>query len=519
MKTKKFTARTMSEGLKIIATEFGDEAIILSNSKTAQGVEIFAAVEESGEHVQTEGFVRPSSDIIKARPQPEMESMDKQQVQNLLQGLKDRKPDPFNGASSSNGDAKTANELDEWLHQSIQPQKETSVSTPKAKQVAQNRQVPTQRPNKPSTQGTSVAQGKPNKTPKPSQPNPKKVTRLAEHRMEQQKHLQKTAADIQQMRREIHDLKHLLEQQGEQLTALAEPFDPEPDSGPDPKLLWLQQQLQSLALTETTSQELLDRLPGIESTEIDLPSVEEAWRLLMAHLAAQLQTFQVEPIEKGGCYSFIGMTGSGKTTTIGKLATRFAMEQNPKDLLLISLDHFRIGSQDALRVMSKILKCDFEILNETHSLEALLEKHHQKKLILIDTCGSPQGLELYQHQVVGGQWTRKIHPLAVLPCTAQAAILADHLRLCREFSLAGAVVTKTDESCAHGAALSLCLENHLPIAYWTDGQNIPEDLHFARANQLVRNAVAALKGRETQEIVSNTSEAKAHFQTVTATGR
>ena len=47
------------------------------------------------------------------------------------------------------------------------------------------------------------------------------------------------------------------------------------------------------------------------------------------------------------------------------------------------------------------------------------------------------------------------------------------------------LVTKTDEAASLGAILSVLIESQLPVAYYTDGQKVPEDMHVAHANPLV----------------------------------
>ena len=56
------------------------------------------------------------------------------------------------------------------------------------------------------------------------------------------------------------------------------------------------------------------------------------------------------------------------------------------------------------------------------------------------------------------------------------------------------VLTKLDEAVTLGAALSVLLRQGVPLAYATDGQRVPEDIHFARSRRLglVARALAPL---------------------------
>ena len=58
--------------------------------------------------------------------------------------------------------------------------------------------------------------------------------------------------------------------------------------------------------------------------------------------------------------------------------------------------------------------------------------------------------------------------------------------------LSGCIVTKVDESGALGEVLSALIHARLPIAYVSDGQQVPDDLHLASADDLVRRGLALM---------------------------
>lgn len=59
--------------------------------------------------------------------------------------------------------------------------------------------------------------------------------------------------------------------------------------------------------------------------------------------------------------------------------------------------------------------------------------------------------------------------------------------------LAGCILTKLDETTSLGGGLSVATEQNLLVAYVSDGQQVPEDLHPARAHALVSRAVAIME--------------------------
>jgi len=79
--------------------------------------------------------------------------------------------------------------------------------------------------------------------------------------------------------------------------------------------------------------------------------------------------------------------------------------------------------------------------------------------------------------------------LLTLSATQQAGDLQDIVRRFAPAKPQGCVLTKIDEATRIGGALSTLIRHKLPVAYVTDGQRVPEDLHPARVDQLVLRAM------------------------------
>ncbi|MDH3327591.1 MAG: flagellar biosynthesis protein FlhF, partial [Gammaproteobacteria bacterium] len=53
-----------------------------------------------------------------------------------------------------------------------------------------------------------------------------------------------------------------------------------------------------------------------------------------------------------------------------------------------------------------------------------------------------------------------------------------------------------DESITLGGALSTIIQNKLPLAYVSNGQRVPEDLHLAKAIELVKKSVSMMNNAQ-----------------------
>jgi flagellar biosynthesis protein FlhF len=98
-----------------------------------------------------------------------------------------------------------------------------------------------------------------------------------------------------------------------------------------------------------------------------------------------------EPIKlnkKRKIVAFVGPTGVGKTTTIAKLAAKFALEHEKK-VGLITSDTYRIAAVEQLKTYSDIVNISLQVLYNDNELEDIIENNYSKhELILLDTAGT-----------------------------------------------------------------------------------------------------------------------------------
>ena len=89
--------------------------------------------------------------------------------------------------------------------------------------------------------------------------------------------------------------------------------------------------------------------------------------------------------DAGKAVMLIGPTGVGKTTTIAKLAA--AATQAGLRAAIVSLDSYRIGALEQIRIYSKIMGVPLEIAPDARRVKACVERHADKDVVFIDTTG------------------------------------------------------------------------------------------------------------------------------------
>lgn len=193
-------------------------------------------------------------------------------------------------------------------------------------------------------------------------------------------------------------------------------------------------------------------------------------------------------------FFIVGPTGVGKTTTIAKLAAKFAHAPYHKaSVLMITTDTFRVAAIPQIATFGDILGVPVEVAYTPEQLQAVIAKHSHCDLILVDTPGRSQ------------RATNEVAALndylaAVPDKTVHLALMAgsrveDMCHTIDAFGtmpLDGLIFTKIDETSALGAAYSVACQRELPLSYLTNGQRVPEDIEVATAEFVVDLMVGAV---------------------------
>jgi flagellar biosynthesis protein FlhF len=211
--------------------------------------------------------------------------------------------------------------------------------------------------------------------------------------------------------------------------------------------------------------------------------------LLVKHLPVVNDMSSIE----GGIMAVVGPTGSGKTTTIAKLAARWCMQHGAADLALVSTDSYRVGARDQLKTFARAVGAPMQAVNSGKELALVLQRLRAKKLILIDTAGmGPRDFRLVEQLAALKSGAPHARILLALPAQGEAHALDEIVRAFARATPAACIITKVDEAASLGGVISAALRHRLQIAYLCDGQRIPADLHAAHAKRvwLVRAALA-----------------------------
>ena len=420
MKIKRFVAEDMRTALRKVSETLGPDAVILSNSRVDEGVEIVAAIDYD------ESLIN----------EPEKDPATK-------------KPNPFiqEGAAISQSHIKQRN-------------RDAALDD-----VRYARNIPASLPQDEITKTINSFQ----------------ATAPSSNQAKGKEHLWTEEPAFMEMQSELKSLRGLLVNQFSGLNWSKE-------LQYHPLRARLLQRLMSLGLSPKLSKDIAAQV----NEEQDF---EHNWRLALGELAHRIPVGENEIIEKGGVVALVGATGVGKTTTIAKLAARYTLKHGPHRVALITTDNYRVAAHEQLHSYARIMGVPMRVTGDAESLREALDSLHDKELILIDTAGMSQRDMLLNKQfaMLQSKGLPEIKTYLTLATNCQRGVLSETGAKFKEMNLAGCILTKIDETTSMGGALTVAIENNLPISYFCDGQQVPEDIHLARAHSIVSRSVTVMQ--------------------------
>ena len=285
-----------------------------------------------------------------------------------------------------------------------------------------------------------------------------------------------SAAEIAELKAQIRGIKDLLQHQ---LSGLMK----QEVEREEPIRAMLTKRLMGMGLSERIADQIACFIP--EGGDDD-----DSWEQCLQLLEGQLNTTADDILTRGGAVALVGPTGVGKTTTIAKLAARYAQRHGADNVALITTDTFRIGASEQLQTYGRIIGCPVKVANNAKELADAMLTLRDKSLILIDTAGMGQRDKRLNDQLATLLHNNRlrIRPYLVLSATSQTQVLNDAVKQFKTLPLSGCIFTKLDECLSLGESISVAIEHGMAVSYLTNGQQVPEDMKVADAHYLVSEA-------------------------------
>lgn len=205
-------------------------------------------------------------------------------------------------------------------------------------------------------------------------------------------------------------------------------------------------------------------------------------------LEAYIRTLKVDPAIRATTDNkcivcVVGLSGSGKTSSLAKLAAYY-LKTLGKKVAWICADTIRTGAISLAQTYTQSLNIPLYLAYTPQDLEQAIQNEKQAEIIMLDTSAHNP----YQESEIVDLGTfLTIVPQKVVYLTAPATAKEKDLRQAwvaySPFDISGFIVTKLDETTYYGDILNLAWHTQAPLAYFTFGTQILDNLIKADAKK------------------------------------
>lgn len=241
----------------------------------------------------------------------------------------------------------------------------------------------------------------------------------------------------------------------------------------------------------------------IENMPSSMKSNAEAVSRYFHSLLRKMLPCRVESeIKKQKILMLVGPTGVGKTTTLAKLAFRYAYGDKRYKTGIITLDTYRIGAVEQLFQYAKMMKLPIIDGIEPQDLDEAIKRLDYCEVILVDTIGNSQydPNKLAKTKEFLSHSNAQIDVNLVISANTK---LEDLMEVYKNFAsflnIDTLIITKFDETKLFGNVFSLVYDINVPMSFFSVGQEVPDDIIPANADFLVECLLKGFKERGQDE--------------------
>ena len=203
---------------------------------------------------------------------------------------------------------------------------------------------------------------------------------------------------------------------------------------------------------------------------IGTPLIEDR-ELLVSYLLEEIDEalkIKEENLSTPKVMMLVGPTGVGKTTTIAKLAARYAyLMDRPYKVALLNLDSYKVGAIEQLEHYADIMQIEHISVGSAEAFKDKLEVLEDYDVILVDTAGmSPYDTQKFIKTVEFVNSDLDMEVNLVLSATVKYEDMEDIYNNFSFLNLDSVVISKFDETKHFGTLLNFMLLYKLPMSYF-----------------------------------------------------
>ncbi len=181
----------------------------------------------------------------------------------------------------------------------------------------------------------------------------------------------------------------------------------------------------------------------------------------------------------------VGPTGSGKTTTVAKLAGMLSLNLNKK-VGLVTIDTFRVGAVEQLKIYGEIMNIPYKYVTTLNDIRTVFDDMKSCDVILVDTIGRSNKNIIHLNELnMFVQSIQSDEVTLVISAGMKDQDLEGFVNSFKGIKFKNVIITKLDETSSFGTFVNVCYKTSLPISFITVGQDVPLDIKKADKEEIL----------------------------------
>lgn len=181
----------------------------------------------------------------------------------------------------------------------------------------------------------------------------------------------------------------------------------------------------------------------------------------------------------------VGPTGSGKTTTVSKLAGMLSLNLN-KRVGMVTIDTFRVGAVEQLKMYADIMNIPYKSVMTLNDIRGVFDDMKACDVILVDTIGRGNKNIIQLNELSMFVQSIQSSDVGLVVSAGMKEKDVDlFINSFKGIKFTNAIVTKLDETNSFGMLVNICYKTLIPISFLTIGQDVPLDIKKANKNEIL----------------------------------
>jgi flagellar biosynthesis protein FlhF len=185
--------------------------------------------------------------------------------------------------------------------------------------------------------------------------------------------------------------------------------------------------------------------------------------------------------------ALVGPTGVGKTTTAAKIAALYLMS-GFKKVALLGTDRYRIGSVEQIKKYADIMGIPLFVAATEDEIKKIWNELTKFQFIVVDTMGKSQydakNIKKISSLMKEIGSKAKVETCLLLSTSQREEEMINVMKGFSETGIDYLIFTKVDETLFPGTIINIGTFLEKPIAFFTTGQSVPDDIKTASPKTL-----------------------------------